>query len=189
MIICVDTRTLFKLYKQWSTETMQQMWAFRVCDVMLYTGESKNSAQMSIERLTGRGILKRLGGGFYTVNLPQCVPLNAVFDMARWLRPFEITWFSLESRLSELGIISQIPFVGTFMTTGRSGRLKTGVGTIEYTHFSGKIPHNDVYWDTDRRTWVATPKRALEDLQKTGRNLGLVDMDVFEEVQSEFLKL
>lgn len=167
---------------------MRRMWAFRVYDVMLYTGEPKAVAQHSIERHTRNGILRRLGGGYYTMNIPQCIPSNAEFDMARWLRPFHITYYSLESRLSEFGIISQIPVIGTFATTGRSGRLETGIGTIEYTHVSTRVRPSDVYWDKDRRTWVATPKRALEDLKRTGRNLGLVDMELYEEVQTEFLE-
>jgi predicted transcriptional regulator of viral defense system len=188
MFSVMNTQTIFNLYKEWTNRSLRQIWAFRVHDIMLYTGESKTNAQHSLERLTKNGILLRLGGGFYTINLPQCIPTYAGVDMARGLRPLQITWFSLESRLSELGIISQIPAVGTFMTTGRRGRFKTAVGTIEYTHTSGRVSPEDIYWDEERRTWVATPKRALEDLKKTGRNLGLVDMNIFKEVQTEFFK-
>lgn len=47
----------------------------------------------------------------------------------------EHNYVSLESALSEYGLIAQIPIDRlTIMTTGRSSTYKTSFGIIEYTH-------------------------------------------------------
>jgi len=55
--------------------------------------------------------------------------------IAKALRRGEYNYVSLESILSEYGLISQIPMDRlTVMTTDRSGIYKTPYGVIELTH-------------------------------------------------------
>lgn len=87
---------------------------------------------------------------------------------------------SLESRLSELGLISQIPGVLTVMTSGRSGRIETAFGAIEFTHtereVSALIDAGQVVWDESRGIHLATAERACSDLKRVGRNLDLLSL-------------
>jgi hypothetical protein len=87
-------------------------------------------------------------------------------------------YVSLESRLSELGLISQIPGVLTLMTSGRSQRYETLYGAIEFTHTQRDVPSlceaDEIVYDNDRAIHVATADCALRDLKRVGRNLNLV---------------
>jgi predicted transcriptional regulator of viral defense system len=101
---------------------------------------------------------------------------HLVYEVARTMRRGSYTYLSLESALSEYGIISQIPVNHhTFMTTGRKGSFKTPYGLIEFTH-TGRdalgIIRDTV--EIDRPLPIATAERALADLRRVGRNLHLV---------------
>ena len=60
-------------------------------------------------------------------------------NVAKAMRRGEYNYVSLESALSEYGVISQIPMRLTVMTTGRKGEVNTPFGTIEFTHTSRPI--------------------------------------------------
>ncbi len=93
-----------------------------------------------------------------------------------FLRPWDFSYLSLESALSEAGWISQIPSRLTLMTTGRSQIFNTPYGTIEFVHTmqaENKL-RNEIRFDPQRELAVATPTRALRDLKRVGRNLDLV---------------
>ena len=88
----------------------------------------------------------------------------------------EFNYLSLESVLAEEGMISQMPFVMTFVTTGRSGKIDTAFGTIEFrkTSRDWRILREQVKYDEQRGIYVATAERALADLRRSGRNMDLV---------------
>ena len=89
---------------------------------------------------------------------------------------------SLESQLSYLGVISQIPMSYlSVMTTGRSGTFTTDYGTIEFTHTNREISslEDGVYFDDEIGMFRANEKRAIADLKRVGRN-----MDMVEEVDN-----
>ncbi len=100
-------------------------------------------------------------------------------EVAKTLRRGEYNYVSLESALSEYGIISQIP-VGriTVVTTGRKGEYRTPYGIIEFTHT--KRPLSEVLEsmiDRQRPLRVATKEAALRDLRRVGRNTHLIDSE------------
>ena len=86
-------------------------------------------------------------------------------------------YISLESQLSHLGKISQVLINHlTIMTTGRSGRVKTPYGTIEFSHTRQTFEalQGEVYFDPDIGIFRAHEEKAIKDLKRVGRNTHLL---------------
>lgn len=97
--------------------------------------------------------------------------------VAKTLRRGEYNYISLESALSEYGVISQVS-VGriTVVTTGRKGEYKTPYGVIEFTHTKRSV--TDILagvLDRGHPLRIATKEAALRDLKRVGRNTHLID--------------
>ena len=94
------------------------------------------------------------------------------------MRANAISYISLESQLSHVGEISQIPMDRlTVVTKGRSGTYKTPYGVIEFTHTKQPIKRfeHNLYFDPDIKMYRANTEQALADLKHTRRNLHLLD--------------
>ncbi len=102
---------------------------------------------------------------------------HAIEHVARALRRGEYNYVSLESALSEYGVISQIPVDRlTVMTTGRKGVYGTPVGTIEFVHTKRKLSAILAgVVDVQRPLRLATAQTAWRDLKRVGRNTHLVN--------------
>jgi predicted transcriptional regulator of viral defense system len=126
------------------------------------------------------GAIMRVAKGLYVNPRARSMPSDVLVTLASFLRPWDSSYLSLESVLSDAGWISQIPSRMTFMTTGRSQTFKTPYGTLEFTHTAQKLDkwRHDVVFDEQRRILVATPARAYRDLKRVGRNLDLICVDV-----------
>ena len=101
------------------------------------------------------------------------------------LRPGKLSYVSLESMLSEHGVISQIPLSRlTVMTTGAGGVHKTPFGTIEFTHTKRSVP--DILERTvfikGRPLRIAKKRAAVTDLLRVGRNTDMIDYEELDEV-------
>ena len=147
----------------------------------VFPGETDRALQASLQRLSSAGILERPVKGVYVYALSRHKGANTLELVAKTLRRGEYSYISLESALSEYGVISQIP-VGrmTVMTTGRKGEYKTPYGTIEFVHTKREV--SDILQsvtDRDRPLRIATKATALRDLKRVGRNTHLID---YEEV-------
>jgi hypothetical protein len=95
--------------------------------------------------------------------------------LLRFLRPRQISYVSLETKLSEAGAISQISTALTCMTTGSPGTFVTPWGIIEFTHTDRAINlEKDTYRGEDGAL-EATVSRAARDLRRVGRNVDLID--------------
>lgn len=145
--------------------------------VKLFPDESDRSRQATVERLVGSGILERASKGVYVYSLSRHKGENTIEEVAKTLRRGEYNYISLESALSEYGVISQIP-VGriTVMTTGRKGEYKTPYGVIEFTHTKRSL--SDILLSSQARNRplrIATKAAALRDLKRVGRNTHLID--------------
>ena len=121
------------------------------------------------------GVIERYGPCLY-VNPFLKAPASGLFRLANFLRPNEDFYLSCESILSECGWISQIPFCLTFVTTGRSYRFSTPLGDIDFTSTAEdpSIWQSQLSYNDDRQIWEASPDKALADLKRYNRNLGLV---------------
>lgn len=144
----------------------------------LFPKDNAKTFSEGLNRLVNAGILQRVCRGIYVSKEAVSFDQYVIERIAKALRPGEYNYVSLESMLSEYGVISQIPVDRlTIMTTGREGIYKTPYGTIEMVHTKRSI--SDILKNTkaiqNRPLRIATKKIAWRDLKRVGRNLNLVD--------------
>ena len=144
---------------------------------VIFSNESERSLEKSIARLITAGILERACRGIYIFAYASSKNSYIIEAIAQKMRYGKGCYVSLESALSEYGLISQIPIgVITIMTTGRAGRHKTPFGIIEFTHTSrGPKQLAERYNLIDGRPLpLAKEWAALGDLKRVGRNLSMI---------------
>lgn len=156
----------------------QGRYVFTLADLnKIFATDSPKTLQAGLNRLVKEGILVRPVRGVYLFNFAHSRNSYAIEHIAKALRRGEYNYISLESALSEYGIISQIPIDRlTVMTTGRKGTYSTPFGTIEFTHT--KRQQQDILAGmvhANRPLKIATPECALRDLKRVGRNVHLVN--------------
>jgi predicted transcriptional regulator of viral defense system len=102
-----------------------------------------------------------------------------LFHVASLLRADNFNYISLETALSEAGVISQIPINRiTIMSPGRSNAINcSGFGTIEFIHTTQKPKQimDQLSYDNKCKLWRANVSLALRDMKATRRNLDLID--------------
>jgi predicted transcriptional regulator of viral defense system len=131
-----------------------------------------------LSKLTRQGVLTRIARNIYSLSAMPPTHKGSLEKIAQLLHWNKFIYVSLESELSRLGIISQQQFgYLTVMTTGRSGKISTPFGTIEFTHTSKAIDRlkQDVWYETETGIFRATEKRALADLKRVGRNISMLN--------------
>lgn len=142
-------------------------------------GDSPRAHAATVSRLVDAGILERPTKGIYIYTLARELGVDTIELIAGALRRQCFNYVSLESALSEWGVISQIPVERlTVMTTGRSGEYHTPYGVIEFTHT--QRPLADVmksYVDRGRHLPIATREAAIRDLRRVGRNTHLMMLE------------
>lgn len=152
----------------------------------LLPGHPPGAFKTLVSRVAANGGLERLCRGLYL--FPQAgYPADLVlYHAAARLRANTFNYLSLESVLSDAGVISQVPMNWiTLMTAGRSGRIACGrFGTIEFIH-TRKTPerlHEVLSYDPRCRLWRASVAQALEDMRDARRNLDLIDWNAAHEL-------
>ena len=108
-----------------------------------------------------------------------------LFHAAARLRAGEFNYISLESALSEAGVVSQQPINWiTVMSSGRRNMIRCGEwGTIEFVHTSRR-PENicdQLVFDVRCHLWRASVPLALRDMKAARRNLDAVDWNIVHE--------
>lgn len=147
----------------------------------IFPEDDEKSLEKSLQRMCQDNLLVRAARGIYVFG--PSVPRHRswlIERIAQALRPGDFNYVSLESILSEYGVISQIPVDRlTVMTTGAKGLHKTPFGTIEFTHTRRSIP--DLLERTlvvkGRPLRIARKQAAIQDLHRVGRNMDLIDWD------------
>lgn len=139
-----------------------------------------------LSRATKAGLLKRVCKGIYLYPLSDYPAGNLLFHVAARLRASEFNYISLETALSDAGVISQVPMNWiSLMTSGRSHVVDCGdYGRIEFVH-TAQRPEDlagELTYDADRHLWTATVKLALRDMKATRRSMELVDEEVAREL-------
>lgn len=150
--------------------------------VKAFPNEKEKALEKSLQRLVADGVLQRVVKGTYVNMLARSKGANVVEDIAAVLRRGHYSYLSLESMLSEYGIISQVPVSRiTLMTTGAGGVYHTPYGIIEFTHTKRRIA--DLILRTvsvkGRPLRLATKQAAISDLVRSGRNVNMMDMEEF----------
>src|SRR6266550_1637736 len=119
---------------------MAGVWAFTLPSFSaLMGGIDPAYAKLRMKRLSDQAVLIRAARGIYVNPHARSRPADMRRGLLRVVRPLEITYVSLESKLSEAGVISQIATVLTCMTSGSPGRFETPWGAVEFTHTDRKI--------------------------------------------------
>lgn len=145
----------------------------------IFFGDHFKTLSEGLRRLVKDGVLSRACRGIYFNPNARSFDGYAIEHIAKALRPGEYNYTSLESILSEYGVISQILIDRlTLMTTGRKGICKTSFGIIEFTHTKRSI--EDILKNTivskNRPLRFATKATAWRDLKRVGRNTGMVNL-------------
>ncbi|MCA3987365.1 type IV toxin-antitoxin system AbiEi family antitoxin [Vibrio vulnificus] len=143
----------------------------------IFHEDTERNLNETLKRLVKNQILERVARGIYLYTLSRDrFSSNTLEIIAKTLRRGEYSYVSLESALSEYGVISQIPVNRlTVMTTGRKGEYKTRYGVIEFTHTKKSVPDIiDSIRSVGRPLRIATQETAIRDLKRVGRNVHLI---------------
>jgi predicted transcriptional regulator of viral defense system len=146
----------------------------------LFPSDNAKTLDEGLNRLVKAGLIKRACCGVYVNENAQCFDSYTIEHIAKALRRNAYNYVSLESALSEYGVISQIPLDRlTVMTTGRKGIYKTLYGVIEFTHTKRSVINilDHIQTITERPLRMATKETALRDLKRVGRNLHLLQLE------------
>jgi hypothetical protein len=147
----------------------------------LFPLEDEKSMEKSLQRMVKDGLLIKAARGIYINALVASRHKSWMLEnIAKALRPGKLSYVSLESMLSEHGVISQIPLNRlTVMTTGAGGIHDTPYGTIEFTHTKRSIPEilDRTIFIKDRPLRIAKKQAAVSDLLRVGRNTFMIDYE------------
>jgi len=146
----------------------------------LFHEDRRETLLAALRRLVRDGVLGRACRGVYVYLLTGDGVPHLIEHIAVALRRGNYSYTSLESALSEYGVISQIPVDRlTVMTTGRKGVYRTPWGTIELTHTKRSTTDIlDNTRDVGRPLRMATRQAAWRDLKRVGRNTHLVNPNI-----------
>jgi len=151
----------------------------------LFPLENEKSMEKSLQRMVKDGLLIKAARGIYINALVASRHKSWMLEnIAKALRPGKLSYVSLESILSEHGVISQIPLSRlTVMTTGAGGIHDTPYGTIEFTHTKRSIPEilDRTIFIKDRPLRIAKKQAAVTDLLRVGRNTDMIDYEELNE--------
>jgi len=139
----------------------------------------ENSLKTLLSRAQADGLLKRVCRGIYLYERVDHPHGYILYHTASRLRAEHFNYISLETVLSDEGIISQLPINRiTLMSSGRSSIIDCAAfGSIEFVH-TKKRPERvstRLIYDKSCRLWRAKRALALEDIKAVGRNLDLID--------------
>lgn len=146
---------------------------------------SSTAFRVLLSRAVRSGLLRRVCRGVYLYDLVTYPSGEVLFHAAARLRADCFSYISLETALSDAGVISQVPINRiTLMSSGRGGIIRCGAwGTIEYVHTRKRPEALQYHLQYDRRchNWRASVRQALEDMRDARRSLDLVDWSVADE--------
>lgn len=140
----------------------------------LFPDLSQGAYRALLHRAEKRGLLERVCHNVYQYPGDPDTSGLILFRAAALLRASHFNYISLETVLSDAGLISQVPIAWiTLVSTGRSAEVTCGrFGTIEFIHTErsiGKISDQLTY-DPDRHLFRASPRLALSDMKRFNRS-------------------
>lgn len=150
----------------------------------LFPDDAPKTLTEGLNRLVKDDFIERACRGIYINHYATSFDQYTIEHIAKMLRYGEYNYISLESMLSEYGVISQIPIDRlTVMTTGRERTYQTTYGVIEFIHTKRSV--DDILKNTkriiDRPLRIATKQAAWRDLKRVGRNIHLVNKEDFKD--------
>lgn len=178
----MNRSTLQNRLKAWGK---QGRYVFLLRDLeKLFPEDSPKAFKEAMNRHVRDGFIERACRAVYVNGEAVSRDRFTLERIARVLRSGHYNYISLESALSDYGVISQIPMDRlTIMTTGKSGVYQTTYGVIEFTHTKRTV--SSILESTrvvnERPLRLATKKAAWRDLKRVGRNTHLVDLRELED--------
>ena len=154
------------------------LWAFSTFS--FYTAfpeEDRRSIIISLRRHVEAGNLLRVSKGVYVNSSARSMPEFPLAHLLHLLKPHSLFYLSLESVLSEEGLISQIPNRLTLITNGRSQTFNTSLGIVEFVHSTknAELFLKNTKFDKFKGIHVASVKLAKADMKRTRRSLDLLE--------------
>ena len=151
----------------------------------LLPGLPRGALKVLVGRVEKEGLLRRVCRGLYLYPRAFVADGLLLYRAAVRLRAERFNYLSLESVLSDAGVISQIPMNWiTLMSSGRSRIVDCGgFGRIEFVH-TKKRPANlqqELTYDARCGLWRASVALALRDMKSARRSLDLVDRNFAHE--------
>lgn len=149
-------------------------------------GLSSAALKALAARAEKNGLLRRVCRGLYIYPAVQYPAGLVLFHAAARLRAHEFNYISLETVLSDAGVISQIPMNWvTLMSSGRSHIIDCGAfGHVEFIHTkkSADSVESQIHYDVRCRLWRASVSLALRDMVSTRRNTELINWEAANEL-------
>jgi predicted transcriptional regulator of viral defense system len=160
---------------------------FALSDLRALLPEHGEGAFKSVvTRLEKRGDLVRICRGVYQLPDSKLRGSALLGRTAARLRAHRLNYLSLETVLSDAGLISQVPMHRiTLMSSGRTSVISCGVyGAIEYVHTHKKAGDlaPELSFDPWFGLWRASVPLALQDMRDTRRDTGVVRWDEIDEL-------
>lgn len=141
-----------------------------------------------LSRATKAGLLWRVCRGIDLYPVRDYPTGHLLYHAAARLRAGEFNYLSLETVLSEAGVISQVPMNWiSLMTSGRSHVVDCGdYGHIEFVHTAQRPAEvaPELVYDADRRPCSASVRQTLRNMRATCRSMELVDQEAAHEFVS-----
>lgn len=146
---------------------------------------TKPALKMLLGRAVSDGLLQRVCRNIY-IDPDRIVTRGTIlYRIAAKLRAGSLNYVSLESVLSDAGVISQVPFQWlTLMSSGRSSLIDCGQwGTIEFVHTDKEHARlaNVLVYDETIRFWRAPVALAIREMKACHRPLDLIDWRIADE--------
>lgn len=132
-----------------------------------------------IHRAERRGVIEQVCQGIYQYTGAPDYSGHLLHHAAALLRARNFNYISLETALSDAGVISQIP-IGwvTLVSTGRTAIVSCGkYGAIEFVHTERRLEQiaDSLSYDRDCRLFRANATLAMNDMRRFRRD-GTMDL-------------
>lgn len=152
----------------------------------LFPSLSDSAFKSLLSRAAKVGLLTRVCRGIYFYKEKGSEDALLLYHVAALLRAESFNYISLESTLSNEGIISQIPPQRiSIMSSGRSSIVSCGkYGVIEFVHTKQKPEDliDELIYDEKYKMWCANIPLAIQDMKNTRRKSDLIDWDATDEL-------
>jgi predicted transcriptional regulator of viral defense system len=180
------SQPLRRLYQGLDALANPERYLFTPSDMRALVPEISSEAYRALlSRAAKEGKLARICRGLYFYRPAKPTAGLLLFHAAARLRAHEFNYISLETALSDAGIISQVPINWiTLMSSGRSNLIKCDQwGTLEFVHTAQKAETlaDQLSYDSRCRMWRAKPALAIRDMKTAKRNLDLIDWSIANE--------
>ena len=146
---------------------------FTVADLEKVLDLKRNSLYVTLNRMVKSGVLVRLGKNIYLL-FTESVDIEKIANEL-----YFPSYLSFEQALSQYGILSQIPYVHTFVTIRPTKKMVIAGVAVEYSHLK-----KELFWGYTLKNgkYIAEKEKALLDqlyiVSMGKRNVDIKELDL-----------